>query len=111
MALLLSNVKWGRTILAGITPHVVWNLMLVVSVTIGFQLDRYGPWNMLVLVPLLTLCVAVVVARSTRPDATLHGVLVGLTSALIGLTFGLFPLQFVVTVAAGWLGGWLVQRR
>ncbi len=127
---LVSNVKWGRVVLASIATHLA-NVVLVVVVvfvstilavglpvapdqgSINERSAQIGTWG----VPVLTVFAAAWVARAVEPrTATLHGVLVGLLVAIIfGLVF-FWPFDlttlvlFALTIGAGWLGG-LTGRR
>ncbi len=122
---LVSNVKWGRVVLASIATHLV-NVVLAVVVVfvstilaVGVQAApdqgsfdarsaQIGTWGM----PVLTILTAAWVARTVEPStATLHGVLVGLLVTIIfGLVF-FWPFDlatlalFALMIVAGWLGG------
>ena len=75
-------------------------------------------WGVPALGSVLTIPAAAWVVRRVGAQATLHGVLVGLASAigiqLVGLSFGLPDFNeltrvFILAVGAGWLGGRLGQ--
>jgi hypothetical protein len=118
---LLSNVKWARVLLAGVAVPVVANLVLAAAVVVvseptfgfgtGIQEFAGQAWFVPALRVLLTALAAAWVARTVGESAaTLHGVLVGVVVAAIGLAFSNpFSLRalalFVLTVAAGWSGG------
>jgi hypothetical protein len=124
---LLSNVRWGRVLLAALATHVA-NVVVAVLLIVVYTLLAAGPqrepsggftdplasqvatWP----VPILTLFAAAWVARKVRPEtASLHGLLVGLLVTLIFavLYFGPFNvwgwLLFALVIAAGFVGGWV----
>lgn len=129
----ISGMKWKRIAVGGIAPHAVSLGLLVLaiivySVVFAFQAPRAGnqasldQFTVLVstqVVPVLTILLTIVAAawvvRTVEPGTTtLHGVLVGVIVAGIGLTFGVLDIvmmvRFVLTVLAGWLGARLGSR-
>lgn len=127
MMALLSKVRWGRVLLAGVVTHVA-NVVVAVLLIVIYTLLAVGPqrdpsggitdplasqvatWP----VPILTLFAAVWAARKAEPaTAALHGLLVGFLVAVIFgvLYFGLFNLWglllFALIIAAGFVGGLL----
>lgn len=132
-----SDIRWGRVLLAGLVVSVLSLLVVTLVITaygfiLGIQTrgapdqarieqfaNQVGPCGGPVLALLLTLVAAAWVARKVEAATSLHGVLVGLVVAIIGLivplTFGgmmglLDLVWFVLTVAAGGLGGVLGSR-
>jgi signal transduction histidine kinase len=134
----ISGVWWRWVIPIGIgvavltymlAPVLIAAYLFVLSMLTGSviesdsaQLDSLGRitavWGLPVLNFMLTVPAAAWVARKAGSNATLHGVLVGLISAvgiqLIDLSYG--PLlfdeltrMFIVSVGAGWLGGSLAR--
>jgi hypothetical protein len=122
---LLSKVRWGRVLVAGMVTHVA-NVVVAVPLVVVYTLVAVGPqrepsggitdslasqvatWP----VPILTLSAAAWVARKVRPEtASLHGLLVGLLVAVIFgvIYFGPFDLWglllFALMIAAGFVGG------
>lgn len=127
MAALVSKVRWGRVVLAGIATHIVNIVVILVStlVTVGLQASpdqgsigersaQIGTWG----VPVLTIAAAIWVVRAVEPEiAALHGVLVGVLVAMIfGLVF-FWPFDratlalFVCIVVGGLIGGLIGRRR
>ena len=124
---LLSKVRWGRVLLAGLATHVanfvVAVLLIFVYTLLAVEPQRepsggitdplaslVGTWP----VPILTLFAAVLVARRAEPaTAALHGLLVGLLVAVIFAVFYFVPfnvwglLLFALMTAAGLVGGWI----
>jgi hypothetical protein len=124
MTALLSKVRWGRVLLAGLVTHVA-NVVVAVLLIVVYTFLAVGPqrepsggvtdslasqvatWP----VPILTLFAAAWAARRAKPAAAaLHGLLVGLLVAVIFgalyfWPFGLWGmLQFAFMIAAGLLG-------
>src|SRR5918994_7497263 len=124
MMALLSKVRWGRILLAGLVTHVA-NVVVAVLLIVVYMLLAVGPqrepsggiidplasqvatWP----VPILTLFAAAWAARRAEPATTaLHGLLVGLLVAVIFgvLYFAPFDLWglllFALMIAAGLLG-------
>jgi hypothetical protein len=122
---MLSNVRWGRVLLASLVTHVanvVVAVLLIVVYTllaVGFQSEPSGGINDPLAsqvatwpVPILTLFAAAWAARKVKPTtAALHGLLVGfLVTVIFGvLYFGpsnLWALSlFALMIAAGFVGG------
>jgi len=124
-----SHVHWGRVLLTGILVAILVGILgtvlylLVIHIwskpdqaQIAYQV---AIWSTSILAILFTVGGAVWVARKVASGAPLHGFLVGLVAALILILLGpgfgarldlatLVP--FVLTVAAGWLGGVLGNR-
>jgi hypothetical protein len=123
MTYLLSKVRWGRVLLAGLVTHVA-NVVVGVLLIVVYTLLAVGPqrepsggitdslasqvatWP----VTILTLFATAWVARKVEPaTAALHGLLVGLLVAVIFavLYFGPFDLWglllFAFMIAAGFL--------
>ena len=128
------KVRWLSVLLAGIVSGVLATLgVFLVSAVYATALAIEGQMQLsgdLIsqlatrLAPLLRPVVAVMVtiigaawaARRAQPGvATLHGLLVGLivaTSVFLTGSVGVEGIVgFVLTIGAGWLGGWLVERR
>jgi hypothetical protein len=121
---MLSNVRWGRVLLASLVTHVanvVVAVLLIVVYTllaVGFQSEPSGGINDPLAsqvatwpVPILTLFAAAWAARKVKPTtAALHGLLVGfLVTVIFGvLYFGpsnLWALSlFALMIAAGFVG-------
>ena len=122
---LLSNVRWGRVLLASLATHVA-NVVVAVLLIVVYTLLAVGPqrepsggitdplasqvatWP----VPILTLFAAAWAARRAEPAAaSLHGLLVGFLVATIFavLSFGPFNvwglLLFALMIVAGLVGG------
>jgi signal transduction histidine kinase len=132
----ISNIQWRWILPAGtgvavityvftlvmILAYIFLLLILTGTVPDSAQLNSFAltmsAWGMLALDFLLTVPAAAWVVRKVGAEAALHGVLVGLVSAigiqLIDLPFG--PPNFdeltrmlILAVGAGWLGGSLAQ--
>lgn len=117
----LSRVRWGRVLVGGVVPHVGWNVALALLVVLGTEpsietwlpalsnpglVGPYGVWGVPITLIVFTWVVAAIVGRSVRTeDAGLHGLLIGLVAAIVGLTFGQFVVTFVLVAGAGWIGG------
>jgi hypothetical protein len=122
---LLSKVRWGRVVVAGLATHVA-NVVVPVLLIVIYTLLAVGPqrepsggvtdslasqvatWP----VPVLTLFAAAWPARSfALATASLHSLLVGFLVAVIFgvLYFGPFDLRglllFALISAAGFVGG------
>jgi hypothetical protein len=123
----LSKVRWGRILLAGLATHIA-NVVVAVLLIVVYTLLAVGPqrvpsggitgslasqlatWP----APILTLFAAAWAARRAEPaTAALHGLLVGFLVAVIFavLYFGPFSvwglLLFALMIAAGFVGGWI----
>ena len=125
---LLSKVRWGRVLLAGLVTHVA-NVVVAVLLIVAYTLLAVGPqrepsggitdplasqvatWP----VPILTLFAAAWAARRAKPAAAaLQGLLVGFLVAVVFgvLYFGpvnlwgllLFALMIVAGLAGGLIG-------
>ena len=128
------KIRWLSVVLAGIVAGVLATLgvYLVIAVyattlTIKGQVQlsgdvisqlatRLAPLLRPVLAVIVTIIGAAWAARRAQPGvAALHGVLVGfIVAASVFLTSSVGVegiVGFVLTVGAGWLGGWLVERR
>jgi putative membrane protein (TIGR04086 family) len=121
-----SHLHWGRVLLTGVLIVILVVILNTVLPVIGWvwhtthrQLFyQIVDWITTVLALLLTGSGALWMARKVERGAALHGFLVGLVVALILFLLSLgfkFPAQvvlvtFLLTVAAGWLGGVLGSR-
>ena len=124
-----SRVHWGRILLTSILVVILVIILNMVLSLLASQV--WGPpsqthqitylvasWSTFVLQLVLTVGGAVRVARKVESGAPLHGLLVGLVVALIFFPLSLgfrnpalvMLVSFVLTVAAGWLGGVLGSR-
>jgi hypothetical protein len=133
----LSSVRWLRVLGAAVAVIAVSFLILIVVVTVyafilAFQArgapdqnainhfaagvsPKLMPW----LEMLLTLVVALIVARRAEKASIIHGlfigILVGLSSLAVTLAFGgrlglRNLLFFLIVVGLGWLGGFVGQK-
>jgi putative membrane protein (TIGR04086 family) len=122
MKVQLLQVHWSRVIWTSILVVVLtlilnWMVVLLAFHIWGKQeqlLSQVAFWSPSILSILLTGVCAIVVARKVEREPQLHGLLVGLIGTLmfflLSLGFqGKFDLvtliTFVLTIAAGWLGG------
>jgi hypothetical protein len=121
---LLTKVRWGRVLVAGLATHVA-NVVVAVLLIVIYTLLAVGPqrepsggitdslasqvatWP----VPILTLFAAAWGVRKARPEtASLHGLLVGLLVAIIFAILYFGPsgmwglLLFTLMIMAGFLG-------
>jgi putative membrane protein (TIGR04086 family) len=126
-----SQVHWGRVVLTGVLVAILVAILSTVLFLLLLAFHVWGSqdqghiaiqvfsWMSAILAVLLTTYGAVRVARKVERAAPLHGFLVGLVAALVLIPLGpgfgarldlatLVP--FVLTVAAGWLGGILGSR-
>jgi hypothetical protein len=134
----LSSIRWFRVLGAAGAVIAVSFLILIVVVTVyafilAFQArgapdqnainhfaasvsPKLMPW----LEMLLTLVVALIVARRAEKVSIIHGlsigILVGLFSLAVTLAFGGRPgphdlVLFLTVVGLGWLGGFVGQKR
>ena len=133
----LSKVEWGRVLLAGgiaalLSMGILCALIFAYATTLAVQArgqpdvvqitrfaSQVSPWAGTLLAMALTIVGAAWVARKAKMEPQLHGLLVGLVVALIVLmistsfrrSFDLVALfEFVLMVAAGWLGSRLSAR-
>jgi FtsH-binding integral membrane protein len=121
-------MKWGRILVAGVGTYVAAFLVITLVVTgyafklafevrgapdqarIGQFAEYLGRSSWWVLQILLTVPAATWAVRKVRSSHQLHGVLIGLVVAAMGLVMG-FTMsvrtiaEFALTVGAGWLGG------
>ena len=138
MSIPFASVQWRRVFLAGIgasalTSVFVFLVVGVYAMALAMQAggapdnemieqvaDQVGNWGSPLIAILLTLGFATRIARKVEAEARLHGVLVGLVVAILGLiisvAFGgavdlLTLAGFVLTLLAGWLGGTLGERQ
>jgi hypothetical protein len=128
------KVRWLSVLLAGIVAGLlatlgVFLVTAVYAATLAIEgqiqlsgdlisqvATRLAPLLRPVLAVMFTIIGAVWAARRAQPGvATLHGVLVGLivaASVFLSSSVGVEGIVgFVLTIGAGWLGGWLVERR
>ena len=128
------KVRWLSVLLAGIVAGLLATLSIflvtavyAMTLTIEGQIQlsgdvisqlatRLAPLLRPVLAVIVTIIGAAWAARRAQPGvATLHGVLVGLIVAASVFLTGSAGVEgivgFVLTIGAGWLGGWLVERR
>jgi putative membrane protein (TIGR04086 family) len=128
MKVQLSHLHWGRIILTGVLVFilvVILNTVLLWLVGLVWQqlyqqliVVQYVSWSTFVLQLLFTVGGGVWIARKVEREAPLHGLLMGLVVALIFLPFStgfrtpalVELVSFLLTLAAGWLGGVLGRR-
>jgi len=134
----LSSIRWLRVLGAAVAVIAVSFLILMAVITVyafvlAFQTrgtpdqsainhfavrvsSKFMPW----LEMLLTLVVALIVARRAEKASIVHGLLIGILSGLFGLAvtlafrgrLGLHSLAFfLVVVGLGWLGGFVGQKK
>ena len=125
----LLHLQWGRAFL---TAVLVLILVIIFSAVLDWVsghiwtqpdqqliLEQLLFWGTLVLQLLLTVGGGLWLARNVEREPPLHGLLMGLFTALIFLPFSIsfkdtalmVPINFVLTIAAGWLGGFLGSPR
>ena len=124
----LLHLQWGRAFL---TALLVCILVIIFSAVLDWVavhvwtqpaqqliLEQFLIWSTFVLQLLLTVGGGLWLAGNVKREPPLHGLLMGLFTAIIFLTFSIsfkvaalvVPIIFVLTVAAGWLGGFLGSR-
>jgi hypothetical protein len=129
----MSAMKWGRIVLVGIgIPAAALLLHTLVVTGYAFKLAfeaRGAPdqiritqfaayfgrsyWSILVI--LVTVPATRWAVRRIPASHALHGAFIGVVVAAVGLLLGFTVsartiIEFVLTVAAGWLGGLLAAR-
>ncbi|MGZ3609501.1 MAG: hypothetical protein ACXVBU_05485 [Ktedonobacteraceae bacterium] len=125
MKVQLSHLHWGRIFLTGLL--IVILIMIINAVLFWIVANTWSQpneqliarelvfWSTFVLQLLMTIGGGVWIARNVESEAPLQGLFMGLVIALIFFPFSLsfkdpalvVPLGFVLTIAAGWLGGFL----
>ncbi len=132
------NIHWGRALLAGIaitlfTTVVIFLLVGAYAMVLAVQAqgapdearietfaNQLGVWGTPVMAIVFTLATAAWVARRTEGGPGMNGAAVGLVAAITGLAAGvilggaldwLALAAFVLTTAAGWLGGALGAQK
>ncbi len=128
MKVQLLHLHWGRILLTGLLVVILVIILNTVLLWLAGQiwpqpnqelmLVQFLFWSTFVLQLLLTVGGGIWVAQNVEREASLHGLLMGLVIALIFIPFSLsliYPavavlVSFVLTVAAGWLGGVLGSR-
>jgi hypothetical protein len=130
MKVQLTRVQWGRVLLASglvviatiFLNYVVFLLVLIIWGQTKHIPDVFlnGICSSSVLIIVLTLVSALWVARTVQGQPRLHGLLVGLITAflLFLITSGfrgefvfLAVITTILTIEAGWFGGFLGSRR
>ena len=130
MKVQLTEVRWGRVLLASglvvivtiFLNYIVFLFVLMIWGQTGHIPDVFlnGICSSSVLIILLTLVSALWVARTVGGQPQLHGLLVGLIAAflLFVITSGfrgefifLAVITTILTIEAGWFGGFLGSRR
>jgi hypothetical protein len=134
----LSQLRWLRVLGAALAVIALSFLLLAVIITVyafvlAFQARgapdqtainlfaaRVSPKSMPWLEMLLTLLVAVKIARQTEEASIIHGLFVGILAGLLSVAvtlafggrLGLHNLLFfLIVVGLGWLGGFVGQKR
>lgn len=126
----LTKVQWGRVLLASILVVILTIFLNYIVFLLVLML--WGPTKQLpvvflngalsssILMILLTFVFAIWVALAVKRQPQLHGFLVGLIASLLlflvtsgfrGEYVFLAVIATVLTIEAGWLGGFLVNRR
>jgi|SRR5947209_1990365 len=129
MKVQLTKVQWGHVLLASILVVILTIFLNYVVFLLVLML--WGPTKQLpvvflngalsssILMILLTFVFAIWVALTVKGQPQLHGFLVGLivslllflvTSGFRGEFVWLALIGIVLTIEAGWLGGFLVRR-
>lgn len=130
MKVLLTQVHWGRVLLASILVvilTIIMNYVVFLLVLIIWGQTKHlpvvflnGTFSSSILMILLTFASALWVARTVAREPRLHGLLVGLITALLlflitsgfrGEFVFLAVITILLTIEAGWLGGVLGGRR
>jgi hypothetical protein len=129
----LSGLHWVRILVAALLVLVVsFLIVFCVIFTYGFALafqargapdqaqiqefaNQIAPWLGGAGTILFTLLAAYLLARRVKLSPQTHGVLVGALVALLNLLFDRSlslenVVGFILTVGAGWLGGFLASR-
>jgi hypothetical protein len=124
----LLHLQWGRAFLTGLLVVILVIIFSgVLDLVAGhiwtqpdqqLMLEQFLFWGTLVLQLLLTVVGGLWLAGNVERKAPLHGLLMGLFTALIFIPFSIsfrdasliVAISFVLTVAAGWLGGVLGSR-
>jgi hypothetical protein len=129
-----SEIRWGRGVLAGILISIISLLgvtliVFIYAFALAFQArgapdvarinrfaQQFAPWAVPLLSLLLTIGGAAWVARKAKVAAYPNGIFTGLIVAVIGLGISLIPhgtfywqeiIWFLLTIGAGFLGGFL----
>ncbi len=132
-----SNIHWKRVLLAGIgitflTTVLIFLVIGMYAMSLAVQAqgapdnakieafaNQIGQWGTPIIALLLTVVLSAWVARKTKIAAKLNSIFVGLIGAVTGLIVGILlggtfdwlaVIVFVLTVAAGWLGGVISER-
>ncbi|MBN1584724.1 MAG: hypothetical protein JXA89_28720 [Anaerolineae bacterium] len=139
MSFNLSDIKWGRAVLWTVLGFLIAFLIPTVIITgylfvLGFQMRGAPPqevqiavltgifYNLLAIAG--TMLGAFVGGRKTAQGAEdgyqLNGLVTGIGVAIATAVYAVVrissftvwvPVHFVLAIAGGWLGGWLVARR
>jgi hypothetical protein len=127
----LMNVQWGRVLLVSVlvvilTIFLNYVLFLFVFLIWGQIKQRTpviflnGATSSSLLVILLTFVAALLVAHTVERERQLHGLLIGLITAILlflitsgyrGEFVFVAVLTTLLTIEAGWFGGFLASRR
>jgi hypothetical protein len=134
VAIQLASIRWVRVIVtAGVVSLIsfilLFGLVTGYATVLGFQArgapdpalisqfaDQVAPWAGPIILMLVTLTAGAWLGRREGAAGPLNGLVVGGLAGLLNLVIG-FSLSlgglaaFVLTAAAGWLGGWLGSRR
>jgi hypothetical protein len=121
----LLHLQWGRAFLTAVLVLIMVSIFSAVLDWVAFHvwtqpdqqlmLVPFLFWGTFVLQLLLTVGGGLWLAGNVKSEPSLHGLLMGFFTAIIFLTFSisfrdsalLVLISFVLTVAAGWLGGFL----
>ena len=134
----LSSVRWLRVLSAAVAVIALSFLILTVITTVyafvlAFQArgapdqnainhfaERVSPKLMPWFETLLTLVVALIVARRAEKASIIHGLFIGILAGLLSMAvtlafggrLGLHDIVFfLIVVGLGWLGGFVGQKR